>query len=107
MQHAPRVSERAYGIRALCALHVDAGIQGKRLVKRRTHVHRSVSEVTLSKIFSWYAKDFVDARGSVISFLLPFMPEADRAWITQHKQSLSLAYFEYDWDTNGVPPCDC
>ena len=48
---APRVSERAYGIRALCALHVDAGIQGKRLVKRRTHVHRSVSEVTLSKIF--------------------------------------------------------
>ena len=54
-----------------------------------------------------YAGDFEAAAGSVVDFILPFVEPAVREYITQHKDNLTLKYFDYDWDLNGATPCSC
>lgn len=54
--------------------------------------------VWLSKIFAWYAADFVAARGSVLAFASPYLtlPQAN----TLARAKSSLRYTEYDWSLN-------
>lgn len=54
----------------------------------------------LSKIFKWYAKDFGRKRGSVLSFVLPYLTEAAAA--EGNKGELKIVYTEYDWALNDA-----
>lgn len=68
---------------------------------------RASKKVTLSHIFSWYAGDFSKASGSVLDFVLQYIPDEDRSFIVANKADITLAYFGYDWNANGKIPCNC
>jgi len=76
--------------------------------KKGMLLDRGSFELSLSKIFSWYGKDFVTAAGSVLDFILPYVPcISDRDFLFANKQKIQLTYFKYNWNTNGVAPCNC
>ncbi|CAM9413954.1 unnamed protein product [Phaeothamnion confervicola] len=70
---------------------------------------RGAGVLRLSKIFSWFESDFVQAGGgggTVVDFLLPYMPSADSEYVGQNKGRLKVDFFYYDWNLNGRgPPC--
>ena len=70
-------------------------------------VNQTSHTLTLSKIFDWYAADFQGAAGSVIDFILPFLPHKTQQYIVDHKAGLSTGFFDYNWDLNGEAPCNC
>jgi len=70
-------------------------------------LNKTSMTVTLSKIFDWYASDFEKAAGDVLGFILPYLSDDDQLFISQHRDRIQVAYFDYDWDTNGAPPCNC
>ncbi len=60
----------------------------------------------VSKIFKWYAKDFV-RQGALTSetLLLVLHRYLDAAWLSQaQRQPLALNFFEYDWTLNDQRP---
>jgi len=63
--------------------------------------------IKLSKIFNWYANDFKKVSPTVLDFILPFVPTADKEFISSHKDDANISYFDYDWNLNGDAPCDC
>jgi len=76
--------------------------------KKGLALDRDAMRLTLSHIFSWYEADFKSAAGSVIDFVIPFIASKDdQIFLVQHKDEIQLAYFDYDWHTNGKPPCNC
>ncbi len=52
----------------------------------------------LSKIFQWYKEDFVQAAGSVLAFIKPYLAPEDRRFLEQHE--VEIRYLEYDWRLN-------
>lgn len=58
-------------------------------------------EVTLSKIFAWFAPDFEDA-GGVLAAAIQYMPADDgvRLWLEQHRESVTVKFRPYDWRLN-------
>ena len=58
-------------------------------------------EVTLSKIFAWFAPDFEDA-GGALATAIQYMPENDgvRLWLEQHRESVTVKFRPYDWHLN-------
>lgn len=63
--------------------------------------------IKLSNIFNWYANDFKKVSSSVLDFLLPFVPTADKDFISSQGSGTKISYFDYDWNLNGDAPCDC
>ena len=57
--------------------------------------------LVLSPIFDWFADDFA-AAGGVLPFVAPHLPEATRAWLTQHGGRARLEFFDYDWSLNDL-----
>ncbi|MDA0837923.1 MAG: DUF547 domain-containing protein [Planctomycetota bacterium] len=74
--------------------------QGNVFLSERTknRVDTKTKTVHLSKIFSWYAEDFVKSSGSVLLFVRPFFPDADREALLQ--PGYSISYTDYDWSLN-------
>ena len=58
----------------------------------------------LSSIFKWFPGDFAP-QGGVLKFISPYLPPEYAPYISKHDPALK--YFEYNWDTNGEPPCKC
>ena len=54
--------------------------------------------------FLWFAKDF-ESYGGVTKFISPFLPPSESQYIAQ--KNPSIKYFNYNWDANGTPPCNC
>ena len=59
------------------------------------------NEVVISKIFSWFEEDFQREGTTTIDYLLPYMDDADKAFVQKHKADLDVEYFDYDWNLNG------
>lgn len=57
--------------------------------------------VYVSKIFDWFEEDFEKAAGSVSAYVAPFATAADRAFLHEHADDLSVRYLDYDWSLNG------
>ncbi len=55
-------------------------------------------KVKASKLFTWYADDFVKAAGSVPAYLAKYRPE-HAALLAQG--GLKIGFLEYDWALNG------
>jgi len=70
--------------------------------------------VKLSLTFDWYQSMFVnyfeDGNGSVVRFILLYINNnsTDVKWLSDHKDSVTIQYFDYDWNVNvdGKVPCD-
>ena len=54
----------------------------------------------ISKIFSWFKKDFVEHSGSVVKFIKPYLSEAQKKWLKDQDDG-DLHFLSYDWSLNG------
>ena len=63
----------------------------------------------LSKIFSWFGGDFTQFSNisSVQQYLLPYMPPDEQSYVKENLNTINVQFFNYDWNLNGPPPCDC
>ncbi|MBI5362561.1 MAG: DUF547 domain-containing protein [Planctomycetes bacterium] len=57
-------------------------------------------EMQLSKLFEWYAKDFVDEAGSVQAWIAKHGPKHVVGWLDGAKD-VKTSYFEYSWTLNA------
>jgi hypothetical protein len=53
----------------------------------------------LSRIFQWFAEDFIDQAGSVVNFVQRFVDDDKKAIVSAKKDDLS--YLEYNWTLNA------
>jgi Protein of unknown function, DUF547 len=57
--------------------------------------------VYLSPIFKWYAEDFQKKAGSVLQFIKPYWPPAERAEVEKLGQNnFEIRYTDYNWSLN-------
>jgi len=61
--------------------------------------HLAGHPIALSRIFEWFAIDFVNSAGSVVAFVRRFVPEDQRALLPLSDGELH--YLEYDWTRNA------
>ncbi len=55
----------------------------------------------LSKIFSWFEKDFTGGGRTLVEAILPYMPFAMAAGVRSAGGGLTVKYLPYDWSLNG------
>lgn len=67
--------------------------------RKGARLDRAAGSLTLSRVFDWFAEDF---EPGVLAFLLPYFPDADRAWLAGRMNTVKLRYFEYDWSLNDL-----
>jgi malate synthase len=64
-----------------------------------TRNHLDAQPVALSRIFEWFAADFINNAGSVAAFVRRFVPENKR--VRLNLTDSELRYLEYDWTLNA------
>lgn len=64
-----------------------------------TRNHLDAQPVALSRIFEWFAADFINGAGSVVAFVRRFVPEDKRTRL--NLTDSELRYLEYDWTLNA------
>lgn len=64
----------------------------------KNRVDTAARVLYLSPIFKWFAGDFEAASGTVVKFVAPFFPEADRGPLASGDWKIS--YTDYDWSLN-------
>jgi hypothetical protein len=80
---------------------LDAAVQ--RLLTNPAHYRLEQEErarITLNKVLDWYKDDFGGTEG-VVEFLLPYLTEEDREYVTAHAPP-RVDYFDYDWTLNDT-----
>jgi len=94
----PPLRSEAYRGSALAAQLDD---QGRTFLGDPTKNRFAAASGTLllSRIFDWFAADFVKAKGSVAAFVAPYLPEpAARA---AAGPAPKIEFLDYDWSLNG------
>jgi len=82
--------------------------------KKGMSVDTTAKSVTLSSIFKWYSgmfKDFFpNGNGDAMKFILLYLytNHTDYQWLSKNYDSVSIGYFDYDWNANvdGKLPCN-
>ena len=67
--------------------------------RKGARLDRASGTLTLSPILHWFAEDFGD---DPVGFAARHLPPADAAWIRDHRASLRLRWFDYDWRLNDA-----
>lgn len=71
--------------------------------RRNLTIDARANEVTLSKIFDWYKKDFENGNGrrkqTVLDFIRLYADDENRKALDSLKQP-TVKYYEYDWSIN-------
>jgi len=95
----PRLSSRAYRPESL---NVQLGEAARQFIndpaRNRYDPERKIAFV--SKIFDWYADDFIAAGGSLQRYLARFVADA-AAQDTLRQDEFELRFVDYDWNLNG------
>ena len=59
-------------------------------------------QLYISKLFSWYKKDF-GGKDGITRLILRYLPDGERKeWLTKHHQDTSYKYLVYDWGLNKI-----
>jgi hypothetical protein len=77
--------------------------QGKRFLadtKKGLRVDREANKVYLSQVFKFDKKHFEEYAGDPITFILPYVSEADRKFLLSGKYEVE--YLDYDWNANDL-----
>ena len=69
--------------------------------ERGTRIDRAKNTLYLSKIFEWFADDFIKKSGSVINFIKPYV-NAEVRWFLERDPE--IFYLHYDWALNAKEP---
>lgn len=68
---------------------------------RGLRIDRETNTLYLSKIFEWFAGDFIKKSGSVEAFIRPYLSDEARSFLEGNPK---IAYLEYDWSLNAQEP---
>lgn len=95
----PRLPREPYRAESLDAT-LDA--RGREFLARPRglQVDRDAGVLYLSSYFDWYEADFERVAGSVIDYVLGFAPDAEAAWIREHRDTIEVRIMPYDWTLN-------
>jgi len=80
--------------------------------KKGMSVDPKSNKVTLSSIFNWYEKMFVDffpkKDGSPLKFIMLYLSKenSNYDWLLNNSNTATVDYFDYDWNANGRVACD-
>jgi hypothetical protein len=76
--------------------------QGRIFIRdtRHNRVDLDRGEVTLSRIFDWYAGDFESEAGSVLRYVARYLPDSLGRQILEREGDLTITHMEYDWRLN-------
>jgi hypothetical protein len=66
--------------------------------RKGMRIQRRDETLWLSPIFDWFAEDF----GDVVGFVARFANPADASWLREHRGTLRIRHFDYDWSLNDV-----
>ncbi len=68
---------------------------------RGTRIDHAENTLYLSKIFDWFAGDFISTSGSVLGFIKPYLDREAMAFLQREPK---IAYIHYDWALNAKAP---
>jgi Protein of unknown function, DUF547 len=68
--------------------------------RKGMRLDRPGETLELSPIFDWFEADFDD----VLGFVARHAAGADAAWVGEHRATLRVRYFDYDWSLNDWKP---
>jgi hypothetical protein len=69
----------------------------------RNRFNRMRKVASLSMIFQWFEKDFVESAGSVLAYIARYVDDPELAQELA-QQGYGIEYLDYDWSLNGIPP---
>lgn len=83
-------------------LDQDLMISGKAFVNGGgVVIDRARNNVSLSRVFKWYSRDFGATIAERLRFLAPFLYDpADRAYLMENADRVTVKYQDYDWRLN-------
>lgn len=67
----------------------------------RNRFDREKKRLELSSIFKWYKDDFVTSKGSVATFVAPYMATTREDQQAILDKNLRISHLDYDWTLNG------
>jgi len=68
---------------------------------RGTRIDRAENTLYLSKLFDWFADDFIHKSGSVMNFMRPYLNEETLSFIERNPK---ISYLDYNWALNALAP---
>jgi hypothetical protein len=70
---------------------------------RGTQIDRAENTLFVSKLFDWFATDFIQKSGSTLAFMRPYLNEETRAFLSRDP---TISYLEYNWALNAQAPLE-
>lgn len=68
---------------------------------RGTRIDRAENTLHMSKLFDWFATDFIQKSGSTLAFMQPYLHEEVRIFLERDPM---ISYLEYNWALNAQAP---
>jgi hypothetical protein len=65
---------------------------------RGTRIDRAENTLFLSKLFDWFATDFIEKSGSVSAFMRPYLNDEVRTFLERDPM---ISYLDYNWALNA------
>lgn len=75
-------------------IQLDLKLAAKKFINDSRYNILSANHVQVSKIFEWYAKDFINEENSVLEYLNKYTSRLEIS------KTASLSYFDYNWGLN-------
>lgn len=70
---------------------------------RGLQLDRANRTLYLSSYFDWYGDDFKAVAADLVDYALRYAPDADAAYIGEHRETLRVKIMDYDWALNDQP----
>ena len=68
---------------------------------RGTRIDRAENTLFLSKLFDWFATDFIEKSGSVTGLMRPYLNDEVRTFLERDPM---ISYLDYNWALNAQAP---
>jgi len=79
----------------------DNSIKGVMVSKEKGTFYGENYILRISKIFSWFDKDFEDESKTVLDYVEQHGNKTQKVFIKKYKDDIDIEYFDYDWKLNG------
>ncbi len=70
---------------------------------RGTRIDRAENTLHVSKLFDWFATDFIQKSGSTLAFMRPYLNEETLSFLERDPK---ISYLEYNWALNAQAPLE-
>ena len=68
---------------------------------RGTRIDYAENTLHVSKLFDWFAGDFIEKSGSILAYMRPYLHEETLSFLTRKPK---ISYLEYNWALNAQAP---